>query len=271
MRPRRAEWAGMGISSRIRAPRDRRRARRPVSTSEQLARETGLPLLAEAPAKALGGPLAPGDGWLSVNRAQLELARALAERLGSLTSGDPPRSLFVADGIESGDGVSPAVAIATASALEGRRTLLVDCDFHRRPLATGLALGDAPGIGDYLNRAARPQQLLQPLELGGRAVGRARPASLVLVGAGNGSSTPMPPPTWDRFRHFVSKVTRAYDFVVIAGEPLLAPSEPSMLMPLVDATLICARPSAVSHGQALQAGAALRHWMPRTAGLVSAT
>ncbi len=261
----------MGLLSRRRSARARRRASGPIAGAEQLAQETGLPLLIEAPGNALAGPAERGGRWPSLSRAQIETARTLVGKIDALTSGKRPRSLFVADGIASVDGVAPAIAVATASALEGRRTLLVDCDFKHRGVAPRLALVGGPGIGDYLNRAAVPREMLQPLDLGGAEAQEVEgPGGLVFIAAGGGSASPMPAPTWDRFRHFIAKVTKAYDFVVVAGEPLLAPSEPSQLMPLLDATILCARPSAVTHGQALQAGATLRRWMPRTVGLVAA-
>ncbi len=262
----------MAVLSRLRSLRAHHRAQRPIPSGEQLASATGLPLLMEAPQSALAGP---GEGRLpssSVSRAQLETARALIRALASLTGGEPPRSVFVSDGIESGDGVAPGLALATVSALDGRRTLLVDVDFRRRPVGTGLELDGAPGIGDYLNRAARPQALLQPLLLEGRAAGDGSgPGCLVFIAAGDGSPDPMPTPTWDRFRHFVAKVTKAYDFVVLAGEPLLAPSQPGQLISLVDAGVVCARPGVVTAAQAQQAGAALHRWLPRTVGLVAAS
>ena len=189
-----------------------------------------------------------------------------------MTDGEPPGSVFVSEGIEADDGVSPALALATVSALDGRRTLLAEVDFRRRRMSEELGLPAGPGIGDYLNRAAHPQALLQPLQLEGRAVGDGVEAgSLVFIAAGEGSPDPMPPPTWDRFRHFVTKVTRAYDFVVLAGEPVLAPSQPGQLTPLVDATVVCARPAAISREQARLAGATLHRWFPRTVGLVAAS
>ncbi len=262
----------MGPISRLRSNRDRRRAARRIAGAEQLASEAGLPLLAVAPRENLGGPDPHGDAWPTLSRAQLETATDLLESVAALTAGRPPRSLFVADGISSEDGVAPAVALATVSALEGRRTLLVDCDFSRRPVAARLALEQAPGIGDFLNRAAGPRELLQQIELGGPAARDTGAAgSLVFIAAGGGSPYPMPAPTWDRYRHFIGKVTKAYEFVVVAGESLLAPSEPSQLMALFDATILCARPGAVTRGQALQAGATLRRWMPHTVGLVAAS
>jgi Mrp family chromosome partitioning ATPase len=262
----------MAVASRPGSQRERRRAQRRILSAEQLARETGLPLLIEAPVNAFSSPGGVVGSRSSVTRAQLETARALAEKLGSLTDGGRGGSVFLADGIESRDGVSPALALATVSALDGRRTLLVDVDFAERPLASRLALGDGPGIGDYLNRAARPQDLLQPLQLGGRAAENGvKPGSLVFIAAGDGGSDPMPSATLDRFRDFITKVTKAYDFVVLAGEPLLAPSEPGQLISLVDEAVVCVRPAEVSKEGALRARAALHQWLPRTVGLVAAS
>ena len=257
----------MGVLSRLRSPRPRRPRRLPVLSGGQLAEETGLPLLLEAPESALGGGK-DGRSPASLSRGQLQAARSLIERLRSLTEGESPRSVFVSEGIEGDDGVSPALAVATVSALDGRRTLLVEVDFRRRSMSGGLSLSASPGIGDYLNRAAHPQRLLQPLQLEGRAADGGA-GSLVFIAAGEGSADPMPPPTWERFRHFHSKVTRAYELVVLSGEPMLAPSQPGQLISLVDAAIVCVRPAAVSLERAQRAGAAAHRWFPRTVGLVA--
>jgi Mrp family chromosome partitioning ATPase len=261
----------MAVLSRLRPRRSRRQADQPISGAEQLAEETGLPLLLEAPQGALAWAGEEERPAPSLKRAQLEVARRLLDGLPALTNGEPPCSVFVSEGFEVDDGVSPALALATVSALGGRRTLLAEVDFRRRRMSRELRLPAGPGIGDYLNRAARPQALLQPLQLGGRAAGDGTdPGSLVFIAAGEGSPEPMPPPTWDRFRHFVAKVTRAYEFVVLSGEPVLAPSQPGQLIPLVDASVVCVRPAAISREQARLAGAALHRWFPRTVGLVAA-
>ncbi len=262
----------MAFLSRFRSQRSRRPARLPISAAEQLAEETGLPLLLEAPGSALACEGAEGRPSPSLKRAQLETARGLIASLPRLTDGEPPASIFVSKGIEADDGVSPALALATVSALDGRRTLLAEVDFRGRRMSEGLRLAAGPGIGDYLNRAAHPQALLQPLQLEGRAAGDGVDAgSLVFIAAGEGSPDPMPPPTWERFRHFVAKASSAYDFVVLSGEPMLAPSQPGQLISLVDATVLCVRPGAVSREQARMAGAALHRWLPHTVGLVAAS
>ena len=257
----------MGTLSRIRLPRRRRRDRSPVLTGQRLADQTGLPLLLEAPESALGGG-GGGTPSPSLSRGQLEAARSLIGGLRTLTEGEPPRSIFVSDGIEEGDGVSPALALATVAALDGRRTLLVEVDFRHRSMSGGLNLAPSPGIGDYLNRAAHPQRLLQALQLEGRAAADGA-GSLVFIAAGDGSAEPMPPPTWERFRHFLAKVTRAYELVVLSGEPMLSPSQPGQLISLVDASMVCVRPAAVSMERAQRAAAAAHRWFPRTVGLVA--
>ncbi len=259
----------MGVFSRLRPLRSRRRAAQAIRSAEQLAEETGLPLLLQAPESALAAG-EEGNPSPSLSRGQLETARSLITSLPSLTEGDSPGSIFVSEGIDAGDGVSPALALATVSALDGRRTLLVEVDFRRRLMSAGLRLEGSPGIGDYLNRAAHPQLLLQALALEGRAAGNGA-GSLVFIAAGEGSPDPMPAPTWERFRHFLAKVTRAYDFVVLAGEPMLAPSQPSQLISLVDASIVCVRPAAVSLERARQAAAAAHRWFPRTVSLVTTT
>ena len=256
----------MGTLCRIRLPRRRRRDRSPAFTGQRLSDQTGLPLLLEAPESALGG----GGGGIpsaSLSRGQLEAARSLIDGLRTLTDGEP-RSIFVSEGIEEGDGVSPALALATVAALDGRRTLLVEVDFRHRSMSGRLNLAPSPGIGDYLNRAAHPQRLLQALQLEGRAAADGA-GSLVFIAAGGGSPEPMPPPTWERFRHFLAKVTRAYELVVLSGEPMLAPSQPGQLISLVDASMVCVRPAAVSMERAERAAAAAHRWFPRTVGLVA--
>lgn len=144
----------MGTLSRIRLPRRRRRDRSPVFSGQRLSDQTGLPLLLEAPESALGG----GGGGIpsaSLSRGQLEAARSLIDGLRTLTDGEP-RSIFVLEGIEEGDGVSPALALATVAALDGRRTLLVEVDFRHRSMSGGLNLAPSPGSATTLTAPPTP-------------------------------------------------------------------------------------------------------------------
>lgn len=243
-----------------------------VDDAADLARLTGLPLLLEVSGGALD-PLGEPDESRgpTINRRQLDAARSICRRLRPLGGNRPPGSLLVCPGIGAASGPTVAISVATAAAIEGRRTLLVDLDFLEAPVATALGLRQRPGIGDYLNTAAAPAEVLQAMELDGPALepGR-RSGRLVIIGAGSGSPTPMPPFTWERFSHFMEKAQRAYDFVVLSGEPLLAESQPCRVMPLADAALVCARAGETTRAEARAACSVLGRWTPPHASLLAA-
>jgi Mrp family chromosome partitioning ATPase len=167
----------------------------------------GLPVLAE-----IAGP-APGTRAWSLRRQDLEhldgVLRQLAER----------RAVAIA-----GEGESPAVvaiALGSAAAAAGRRTILVDCDLARPRLAAQLGLAPTPGLHEYLRWEAEPADVLQPVVLAGPAAGGSS-EPLVCVCGGRPATKAETLLGLQSFSHMVEKLRGAYELVLLLAPPVLA-------------------------------------------------
>jgi Mrp family chromosome partitioning ATPase len=163
-----------------------------------------LPVLAE-----IAGP-APGASraW-ALRRGDL---RALAAACDSL---EGQKAVLV-----TGDeGLAGSVALASAAAAAGRRTVLLECDLVRPRLAAELGLAAAPGLHEYLRWEATARQILQPLVLAGPA-SRGATGPLTCIVAGRRAADPATLVGLASFRHALAKLRNAYDLIVLAGPGL---------------------------------------------------
>lgn len=188
-----------------------------------LGRRDRLPVLAEISASPNGNRV-----W-ALRRAEME---KLAEALPRLVT---HQAVLVA-----GEGEAPlfgAVALAAAAAASGRRTVLVECDVVRPRLAAMLGLAPVPGLHEYLRWEAQPQELLQPLALGGPAAAGAE-EPLVAITAGRPATNPGTLFGLQSFAHMIAKLRGAYGFVVLAGPaPLSEPAPTLAVAQLADAVV----------------------------------
>lgn len=164
-----------------------------------------LPVLAE-----IAGPAAGSRTW-SLRRDDYSQLEELEGRLRECGA-------VLVSGAE--EATAPlAIALAGAACAAGRRAILVECDLARPRLAAELGLAETPGLHEYLRWEATPEQLLQPLALGGSAAGGATDP-LVCVCAGRPAGDPRTLLGLQSFRHVVAKLRHAYELVVLLGPPL---------------------------------------------------
>lgn len=193
-------------------------------------RRARLPVLAEISAPAA----VDGRAW-SLRRADFDQVSGLLGRLR-------PHTAVLVTGMA--DAAGPvAIALAGVATAAGRRVALLDCDLGRPRLAADLGLASTPGLHEYLRWEATPQELLQPLVLGGAATGGAR-EPLVFVAGGRPAADPATLLGLQSFGHMAAKLRAAYDLLVIAGPPLSA--EPEELQPVAaqaDAVLVAVTPA----------------------------
>jgi hypothetical protein len=119
----------------------------------------------------------------------------------------------------AGDGpLALSTGLASAAAVRGVRTALLECDLARPALAAALGLEAAPGLCEYLRREAEARDILQPLVLAGPASAAAvGPLVCVVAGEPDGDGGAFDP---DGLRHALAKLRHAYDLLVIQGPPL---------------------------------------------------
>jgi len=165
-----------------------------------------LPLLAE-----IAGPAEGSRGW-GLTGADFE---ALREVLPQLTE---HRVTAVAG--EGEEPVVAAIALASAAAAAGRRTILVECDLARPRLAAHVGLEPSPGLHEYLRWEAEPAEVLRPVALAGPA-SAGTGGQLVCVCAGRAATKAETLLGLQSFAHVVEKLRAAYDLVLLVTPPVL--------------------------------------------------
>ncbi|HWM63793.1 MAG TPA: hypothetical protein VNP96_07385 [Solirubrobacterales bacterium] len=182
-------------------------------------------ILGEIPSQA-GPALRAG----TLRRRDLAAFDGLREELGPahtvLVTGDPARRQ------------QAAVGLATAAAVGGTRTVLVECDLDEPALAEELGLAVAPGLGEYLRGEADAGRVLEPVVLAGPGSATAS-EPLVCVVAGRPVRDGSALLESEGFRHVVAKLRGGYELVVFAGP---ASGEDGALAAVAaesDATLAC--------------------------------
>jgi Mrp family chromosome partitioning ATPase len=199
-----------------------------------LRRWASLPVLAE-----IGGPAEGARAW-SLRRedfANLEGALPrLAERQVVLVSGEGEAAPVA------------AIALAAAATSVGRHTILVECDLAQPRLAAQIGLASAPGLHEYLRWEAEPQEVIQPVVLGGAAAGGAT-EPLVCVCGGRPARKAETLLGLQSFAHMVGKLRAAYELVVLAGASAVEePGSCAAAARLAD-TVVAGLPASAANGR----------------------
>jgi tyrosine-protein kinase len=252
---------------------------------DEVQEEMQLPVIGRVPNDALGAVGHLGNGAAGPGReaeTHLEAFRVLRKNLEFLQAGEPMRSVLVTSGRPEEGKSTVSIALACAAAMAGKRTLLVECDLRRPCLADRLGLQGEPGLTDYLVGDASPSDVLQVMTLSptdlNASNGKDKPekadaktvegAKMVCIVAGSSSPLPAELLGSSRFEDFLSKVSKAYDLVVLDTSPILTVVDALELVPQVDGMIVCVRLSQTTRQEAHAAREALSHLPGRPTGVV---
>jgi Mrp family chromosome partitioning ATPase len=236
-----------------------------------------VPIVGYVEADALGGAGVSNNGSMKAPHAGLEPFRILRSNVEFLAPDRPLRTVAVTSPVAEEGKSTVAAGFATASALAGKRVLLVECDLRRPVFAERLRLAPRPGLTDWLAGSAEPSNIVQATPVdpaGGRSGeaaevgGAAHEGTLVTMVAGSWSSQPAELLASSRFKVMLEQVSDVYDLVVLDCAPLLPVGDSLEVLPLVDAALICIRLDQTTRELARAAKAALEHLPPRPTGVV---
>jgi Mrp family chromosome partitioning ATPase/capsular polysaccharide biosynthesis protein len=250
---------------------------RRLRNSDEVQAELHLPVIGRVPDEALGhAGFANGAVDDADIESHLEAFRMLRTNLEFLQAGTPMKTVMVTSGLPEEGKSSVALALAGAAAVAGKRTLLVECDLRRPCLADRLGIDEEPGLTDYLLGEARPADILQVVKLGGAPsangteAGKSEDelASMVCITAGSTAQLPAEMLGSERFSSFLTKVSKAYDIVVLDTSPILSVVDALELAPQVDGLLFCVRLSKTTRDEAKAAREALGHLPGRPTGVV---
>ena len=160
-----------------------------------------------------------------------EQLRQVRTRLQHAISLDTTRTLLITSP-GPGDGkTSIAANLAAGLALNGRRILLVDANFHRPALA---ALFKVPNEQGFSNVLENPKNLES-------VVHKTATANLELLTTGPRPTNPTELLESPLFTDFIDRALEEYDHVLFDGGPLLVVSEAVALAPRVDGVVTVIR------------------------------
>ena len=244
-----------------------------LKSPREIEEEFGLPRVGQLTELALGRTVSGQNGKRRLDSIDLEAARIMRTNLHAL---DPDRSLTtlaITSPLPSEGKSTVAMALAWASSMAGKQTLLVECDLRQPIFAERLNLRPTPGVTDAILGNAGPQDVLQAIDQGivSSANGGTAGSStkrLVCITAGTQVPDPAEILGSRSFVEFLEQVSGVYDLVILDTAPLLSVVDTRELLQVVDGVLICARSYQTTRDHARATREALDAAPTRVAGLV---
>jgi capsular polysaccharide biosynthesis protein/MinD-like ATPase involved in chromosome partitioning or flagellar assembly len=217
-----------------------------ISGPRELAQVTGLPILTQVPQatrRRLGG----------ASPVERESYESLAAVVRSQLPTRRQHTILVTSGFgdEGKEGVAAGLGLALARA--GERTLLVDADLRRPTLERLLGMEPALGLAEILTSAQRGDEdaaadvIMEPPA----SASRRESGSLSVLGTGEASAGVVA--SGDALGVLFRELSKsAFTYVVIAGPPLLGPSDCRVWVQRVEAVLVASRPERLAPTEAVE-------------------
>jgi capsular exopolysaccharide synthesis family protein len=234
-----------------------------VKDAHEVQRRLDLPLVGYVRKDSLGMVGMTSDGSGSVSEEDLEAFRILRTNVDFLGRGEELEVVAVTSPLPEEGKSTVAAWYAYASALVGKRTVLVECDFRRPVTASRLGFAPEPGLSDYLAGEADPKKVLRTIEVHGRGA-----ENLPVIPAGGTVWQPTEMLASKKFQDFLAQLRKVYDRVVIDCAPLLPVGDTLEILPHVDGILLCVRLGQTTTDQAAAAKQSIAHLPEKPTGLV---
>jgi polysaccharide biosynthesis transport protein len=198
-----------------------------VRTDDDLARISGLPVLATVPVDP-----PPDNRPVSISRPDdyaVETYRGLRTNLLFLGL-DRPIKVVQVTSSSAGEGKTTTAAnLAVVLAQAGNRVALVDADLRRPRVHEVFAVPPSPGLTDLL-LGDDVELVAQPLDIGG--------ATLEVVTSGAVPTNPGELLTGRRIAEVLAKLAERHDVVVVDSAPVLPVADSIALAASVDAVIL---------------------------------
>lgn len=143
-------------------------------------------------------------------------------------NGSAPKVLLMTSPEPTDGKTLTSVNVALSMAQSGRRTLLLDADLRRPTTHKLLGYSSRPGIADLLTEDYDVESVTVHTDVEG----------LDYIPAGNVSMPPAEAFESDRMGALIDQFRASYDVVIIDSPPVLAVTDPVILAPRCDATLL---------------------------------
>ncbi len=204
---------------------------RSVNQLEQLANAPALGMVPFQTGKA-GRDKRPWDTVLDKpNSSFAEAIRTIRTGLLLSSVDHPPRTVLVTSSVPGEGKTTTALALASAAAASGQRTIIVDCDMRQPSMHTNLGTGNELGLSDYLTGNARLEDLIHIDDRSG----------LHYICAGRLPPSPTDLLSSNRMKQLLQQLSAAFQMVMLDTPPILAVSDALLLVRAVDKTIFVVR------------------------------
>jgi capsular exopolysaccharide synthesis family protein len=164
------------------------------------------------------------DPWSPIS----ENYRLVRTNLRHSRNGSAPKVLLMTSPEPTDGKTLTSVNVALSMAQSGRRTLLVDADLRRPTTHKLLGYDVGPGVADLLTGETDVKSVTVRTDIDG----------LDYIPAGNVTMPPAEAFETERMSDLIDQFRASYEVVIIDSPPVLAVTDPVILAPRCDATLL---------------------------------
>ena len=128
----------------------------------QLEEQSGIPVLGMVPIQTTGNG---GRPWLNIiekpNSAYSEALRTIRAGIQLSSADSRHRTVVVTSSVPDEGKTTTAISLATASAVSGARTLIIDCDLRQPSLHTNLGVETDVGWSEFLSGQRKLEEVVR--------------------------------------------------------------------------------------------------------------
>lgn len=148
--------------------------------------------------------------------------------------------------------------LATSIAQSGKSILLIDCDMRAPTIHNQFGVKNNIGLREVLESDQEPWEIIQSTEV----------ELLSVLTAGGKPDNPAELLSSERFKNLLEVLRERFDFVLLDCPPLLPVSDPAIVAPIADGTLLLINVAKNSRPEAIQAKEILDSVGAKTTGVV---
>lgn len=188
----------------------------------------------------------------------LESFRMLRANIAFSAADRPIRAIVVTSSMPNEGKSSSALNLATAAALGGENTVLIDLDLRRPSQHLLVGVPPAPGFTNVVSGQAQLEDVYQETAV----------PNLRLLTSGPVPPNPFKLLNSQSARQIIEEVVASADFVVIDTPPILGLADARLISTLVDATLLVVSSQETGRREAARSAELLATTTPDTLGVV---